>query len=65
MKTRKTLIHPHDTAADERTETQRKCVRSEETCPKGASEAYFRTVEEPLGQRFAGDDAFSQRFLRR
>ena len=64
MKTRETLIHPHDTAADERTETLRKCVRSEETCPKGASEAYFRTVEEPLGQRFAGDGVFYQRFLK-
>ena len=40
----------------------RKCVRSEETCPEGASEAYFRTVEKPLGQRFAGDDVFYQCF---
>ena len=62
MKTRKTLIHPHDTAADERTETLRKCVRSEETCPKGASEAYCGTSEKPLGQRFAGDDVFYQGF---
>jgi len=37
--------------------------RYEETCPEGASEAYCRTVEKPLGQRFAGDDVFYQRFL--
>jgi hypothetical protein len=47
---------------NQRTGNLRKCVRSEETCPEGVSEAYFRTVEKPLGQRFAGDDVFYQRF---
>ena len=61
---RKILIHSHHAEVDERTETLRKCVRSEETCPEGALEAYFRTVEKPLGQRFAGDDVFYQRFHR-
>ena len=49
---------------NQRTGNLRKCVRSEETCPQGALEAYFRTLEEPLGQRFAGDDVFYQRFLK-
>ncbi|MBQ8091934.1 MAG: hypothetical protein IJ233_14430, partial [Pyramidobacter sp.] len=48
---------------DQRAGHLRKCVRSEETCPQGAPEAYFRTLEENLGQRFAGDDVFYQRFL--
>ena len=56
------LINSHYAEVGQRTETLRKCVRSEETCPKGASEAYFRTVEKPLGQRFAGDGVFYQRF---
>ena len=59
---RKILIHSHHAEVDERTGTLRKCVRSEETCPQEAPEAYFRTLEEPLGQRFAGDDVFYQRF---
>ena len=48
---------------NQRTGNLRKCVRSEETCQEGASKAYFRTLEKPLGQRFAGDDGFYQRFL--
>ena len=43
-------------------EMLRKCVRSEETCPEGASEAYFCTEEKPLGQRFAGDGVFYPHF---
>ena len=50
---------------DQRTGNLRKCVRSEETCPQGALEAYLRTLEEPLGQRFEGDDVFYQRFLKK
>ena len=47
----------------QRMENLRKCVRSEETCPEGASEAYSCTLEKPLGQRFAGDGVFYRRFL--
>ena len=50
---------------DQRTGNLRKCVSSEETCPQGALEAYLRTLEEPLGQRFEGDDVFYQRFLKK
>ena len=60
---REALIKSRYAECDERTENLRKCVRSEETCPKGALEAYSRTLEEPLGQRFAGDDVFYQCFL--
>ena len=49
---------------NQRTGNLRKCARSEETCPEGATETYFRTAEKPLGQRFAGDDVFYQRFLK-
>ena len=56
------LINSNYAEVDERTETLRKCVRSEETCPQGASEAYFRTLEKPLEQCFAGDGVFYQRF---
>ncbi len=56
------LIKSRYAECDQRTGNLRKCVRSEETCPQGAPEAYLRTLEEPLGLRFAGDDVFSQRF---
>ena len=60
---REALIKSRYAECDWRTGNLRKCVRSEETCPKGALEAYSRTLEEPLGQRFAGDDVFYQCFL--